>query len=226
MLERAHSGVRTLMRSLHERVQIKRATRRKQKLIALLTTVAGATASASSSRSAAAGSIPTFPADHRLVIRMQPGHEDSIGSYNIRTGTSLSASIFETVTDGAIRSVVGQRVVDGQVWLQMAPASENRWSMRSFSNAVHDGSGWERAGDYPASYRVRTAASGYNIRSAPSLDASIVETVPSGTVRTVIADRTVGDKLWYQLRPEADGRERWSISKMKGGWVRESETVD
>ena len=160
-----------------------------------------------------------------MVIRMQAGHEHVVGvGYNIRTATSLSASIFQTVTDGAIRCVVGERVVDGQVWLQIAPASENHWSMRSFTNDAHDGSGWERIG-YPAQYRVRTAASGYNIRSAPSLKASVVETVPSGTMRTVIGDRMVGDQLWYQMSPSPDGRDCWSISKMKGGWRREADTA-
>lgn len=143
----------------------------------------------------------TFPIGSTVYV-------SAASSVNMRSGPGLSYSVIKVVprgTTGTVQS--GETAADGYRWVQVTMLGTTGYIATSLL-AAGSGTGTQppppsTGGTFPvgATVHVDTASGGSaNLRSAPSLTASVIRTVANGTTGTVQSGETVSDGyLWVKI---------------------------
>lgn len=112
----------------------------------------------------------------------------------LRTGPGTGYSVITTMPTGTICTIVsGPNPANGYTWYQVDTAYGRGWCAGEYLKRTSSTSG------YPAGTKLKVTA-GLYLRTGPGFDASVITTMPTGTICTVVSGPQSANGLtWYQV---------------------------
>jgi len=134
------------------------------------------------------------------------------GALNLREAAGLDATVIEVLADGAALTVLdGPREADAMAWYQVNTADETTgWVSGEFITAA------AADDEFSVGDAVGVANGPLNMRDAAGTDATILDTLETGTEATILGGPTAaGGFDWYQIEL-AGGETGWVAGDFLG----------
>lgn len=127
---------------------------------------------------------------------------------NLRADTSTTAAVLGQVANGEKFIVLAEKQVDGASWYQVKMSSGAKvwiagWLTQKYTEETKDNSNYINSDNNIISMvgkKVEVNASSVNLRTEAGTGSTLAGTVNSGVQFTVLAEKTVDSKVWYQVK--------------------------